>query len=462
MDEQFINKVINKYNSFRKKLEEQIKSIQFKVSNNDCYLIIDSWDNELTRIIKNYESNKINNKNRPSSTFYLPRKNLEFVNSISSIFEYINKNNKFRLISKDFIELLKEELNLNLNQNNIVSYYTGNNKLIFEFNGNENYAILLNCSSIKYYTLYFLDIKTNKSPNKDLYRNILSYKETVDVIKKKDFKDIILSEKEFKSNNTNNSSNNKNNSYIKWEKKDENNYNPYKKTNDRYFKKNEINKNNQVISYSNELNNKSEKNINSREEINENKNENNYSKRRFYRGKTGNNNLYDNRTNGNTLKKIEENKMEYEAGSNQSFKRSRFRYGIEKQNNEREQLGRETNEIDIKEKQNENLKNDIKEKDKKINDLLKENKTIQNEYENKEKIINEINKENDFMKKELKKLDEEIKKLKNENNNLQNQNKELIKSNNNKNEEIKKISNINEKNEKEIKDLKNNNKDIEK
>ena len=36
MDEQFINNVINKYKSFRQNLEEQIKSNQIKLQNNDC------------------------------------------------------------------------------------------------------------------------------------------------------------------------------------------------------------------------------------------------------------------------------------------------------------------------------------------------------------------------------------------------------------------------------------------
>ena len=45
MDEQFINNVINKYKSFRQNLEEQIKSNQIKLQNNECYLIKDNWDN---------------------------------------------------------------------------------------------------------------------------------------------------------------------------------------------------------------------------------------------------------------------------------------------------------------------------------------------------------------------------------------------------------------------------------
>jgi len=61
--------------------------------------------------------------------FILPKQNPEFINDISSFVECINKWNKFKLISKKFIDLVNERLNLKLYQNSIVKYYTGNNKL---------------------------------------------------------------------------------------------------------------------------------------------------------------------------------------------------------------------------------------------------------------------------------------------------------------------------------------------
>ena len=150
MDEQFINNVIYKYKSFRQTLEEQIKSNQIKLQNNDCYLIKDNWDNALSRIINSYEVSK-NSKHTKytqysSSTFTLPEQNPEFINDISSFVECINKWNKFKLISKELIDLVNEKLNLKLYQNSIVKYYTGNNKLIIEFQSKkENYAILIKC-----------------------------------------------------------------------------------------------------------------------------------------------------------------------------------------------------------------------------------------------------------------------------------------------------------------------------
>ena len=105
MDKQFINKVINKYKSFRQTLEEQIESNQIKLQNNDCYLIKEYWDKEINRIITIYE--KYSNTN-----FTLPGQNPEFINDISSFVECINKRNKFRLISKDFFDLVNKKLNL--------------------------------------------------------------------------------------------------------------------------------------------------------------------------------------------------------------------------------------------------------------------------------------------------------------------------------------------------------------
>ena len=215
MDEQFINKLINKYKSFRETLEEQIKSEQIKSQYNECYLIKDIWDNEINRAISNYELNKKFKKNKNSSiNFTLPRQNPEFINDISSFVEFINKRNKFKLISKDFFGLVNEKLNLNLSQNSIIKYYAGNNKLIIEFKDkNENNAILINCPLLKFYTLYFIEIKKNDRQNKSLYYKILSIKEFNEKIKNEEFNNVIFTKEEFinKKNNNNNNKNNINN-----------------------------------------------------------------------------------------------------------------------------------------------------------------------------------------------------------------------------------------------------------
>ena len=96
MDEHFINKVINKYKSFRQNLEEQTKSYQIKLQNSDCYLIKESWDIVLNRAISNYGNPPRSRYTKnTSSTFSLPQQNPEFINDISSFIECINKRNKF-------------------------------------------------------------------------------------------------------------------------------------------------------------------------------------------------------------------------------------------------------------------------------------------------------------------------------------------------------------------------------
>ena len=161
MDEQFINKVINKFKSFRQAFEEQIKENQIKLQKNESYLIKDYWDKEINRIIINYEPSKKPKYTKYSSTiFTLPKQNPEFINDISSFVECMNKRNKFKLISNEFNDFVNEKLNLNLSQNSIIKYYTGRNKLIIEFKGkNENNTILINSPLSIYYKVYFIEKK---------------------------------------------------------------------------------------------------------------------------------------------------------------------------------------------------------------------------------------------------------------------------------------------------------------
>ena len=51
-------------------------------------------------------------KKYSSSDFTLPEQNPEFINDISSFVECINKRNKFKLISKELIDLVNGTLKL--------------------------------------------------------------------------------------------------------------------------------------------------------------------------------------------------------------------------------------------------------------------------------------------------------------------------------------------------------------
>ena len=365
MDDQFINKVINKYKSFRQALEEQIKVNKIKLQNNECYLIKDYWDNEINRIITNYETSK---KSKYSNTnFTLPRQNPEFINDISSFVEGINKRNKFKLISKDFFDLVNEKLNLNLSQNSIIKYYTGNNKLIIEFKGkNENNAILINGALSKYYKLYFIEIKKNDWQNKNLYNKILSIKEINGKIKKEEFNNIIFTKEEFiKNNNNNNNNNNKNN--INNENKNKNER--YKTYQNKYVK-NYCNNNNNNDNNTKEDNNK---NINSnnryiKNQLPEDKNKNKwksdiYSKNEKNEVKTPQFlKKRDNNIKEDNSKKTEEFKLKYRDGNFPRIKScGRLLNENERPKYETGKLRGESNGVSIKDNQNqiEDLKKKI-------------------------------------------------------------------------------------------------------
>jgi len=350
MDEQFINNVINKYKFFRQNLEEQIKNNQIKLQNNDCYLIKDNWDIALSRVINSYELQKKFKRN--NANFTLPKQNPEFINDISSFVECISirKWNRFKLISKELIDLVNEKLNLKLYQNSIVKYYTGNNKLIIEFkNKNENNAILINGPLSKYYIFYFIEIKKNDWENKSLYNKILSIKELNEKIIKEEFNNIIISRKEFINNKNNNSSiknnfNKQNNNIIK---EQNNSFNSYPR---KYFRLYHNNDNNSKEDNNKNINNSILNNIyqlSQQESSYSNKwrrnlfltnpinrpNIQNLNKREYtYK-------INDKRIKEDNSKRIEEPKVQYDISSYQRYKNFR-RYG-----NENEKPKYETNKL---------------------------------------------------------------------------------------------------------------------
>ena len=380
MNEQAVNNLINKYKFFRQNLEEQIKSNQIKLQNNDCYLIKDNWDIALSRVINSYELQKKSNyKKYSSSTFTLPDQNPEFINGISSLVEFINKRNKFKLISKELIDLVNKKLNLNLYQNSIVKYYTGNNKCIIEFKGkNENNAILINCLSLKYYTTYFIEIKNNDLQNKTLYNKILSIKELNEKIRKDEFNNIIFSEKEFINNKNNNSSNNnnfnkQNNNIINEQNNSTNsyqrkygrpyhiNYNNSKEDNNKNINNNTLNNRNQVQQQEGRPSYKWGRNLSSANSINITNNQNVEKREYTYK-------IDDKRIKEDNSKKIEEPKVKYEVGSYQRNKNYR-RYGNENENSKNETTklrgvnsgaNLKGNEIEDLRKQINDFKNEIK------------------------------------------------------------------------------------------------------
>lgn len=203
MDEQSIFSS-KKYFSFKNELEKKIKDTKISLDNDICYLIKVSWIDEFAKVFNNYFS-----ESRPSREYgniyiseaYL-KKNIEFVNDISSAINCLKEKEDFQLLNKKLLESFYGN-NYELRKNNYVNFYAGNNKIIIEFIKRfEQYSLLL-VNPLSYEKeIYFIDIKKFFFKNQ-LYREILSYNENISnfVSKKPYYKNAIKSFSDFTNNN---------------------------------------------------------------------------------------------------------------------------------------------------------------------------------------------------------------------------------------------------------------------
>ena len=144
MDEESFISIKNNYYDFRKGLTKKIKNCSISVENEDCYLIEESWHNQLMDYFNKYDKMKRKNKIRKKTDFleFIPELEEESVNNFSSVINNINANKRMKLINYELIESLYDDDILN--DMNIVKYYSGNNKIIIEYKKkNENKALLL-------------------------------------------------------------------------------------------------------------------------------------------------------------------------------------------------------------------------------------------------------------------------------------------------------------------------------
>ena len=114
MDEDSYISIYNEYYNFRRQIFKNIKSNKITMDPKDCYLLEETWINDLIEYFNKYdelkEQNKINHK--LDYLNYLPEDDPEFINDIPSILDCIKNNKKFMLVSKKLIESIydKEEL----------------------------------------------------------------------------------------------------------------------------------------------------------------------------------------------------------------------------------------------------------------------------------------------------------------------------------------------------------------
>lgn len=198
MDEEFIAKLANLYNSFQNTLESKIKDKEISSNNEECYLIKD-YDNKLNKIIKNYELCRKYNRYSFESSCSLPEPP-DFINDISSMIVCIKNNINYKLIQKEVIHLINKKNKLNSNKGQLAKYYTGNYKIIIEFIGkSEHKALLLDRTLSRHYTPYLIK-KNNNPTDVQLYNDILSIKDnniTSFLSRNREYNNIIISKEKF-------------------------------------------------------------------------------------------------------------------------------------------------------------------------------------------------------------------------------------------------------------------------
>ena len=191
MEEQFFIKIKSSYEQFRAQLMGHINNPSITLDSEDCYLILEDWENKLKECFDSYDSlQKQNNENTNLNDDILKKNKPVIINNFSEITRSIIDKKKYTLISKKIIEYIYGEEYIK--DKCIIKYYSGNNKLIIEYNNNKDNnnskALLL----------------INPFNNHEIYKNmfiILIYNNEKNILYKK-----ILSEKidfnfEFKQNN---------------------------------------------------------------------------------------------------------------------------------------------------------------------------------------------------------------------------------------------------------------------
>ena len=197
MDEEFIAKLANLYNSFQNTLESKIKDKEISSNNEECYLIKD-YDNKLNKIIKNYELCRKYNRYSFESSCSLPEPP-DFINDISSMIVCIKNNINYKLIQKEVIHSINKKNKLNSNNGQLAKYYTGNYKIIIEFIGkSEHKALLLDRTLSRHYTPYLIK-KNNNPTDVQLYNDILSIKDNITsfLSRNREYNNIIISKEKF-------------------------------------------------------------------------------------------------------------------------------------------------------------------------------------------------------------------------------------------------------------------------
>ena len=176
MNEKLYFEIKNKYLNFSENFPKNIqKSLKINESQ-DFYLIEDSWIVKLKDIFEDYNKNNNENKNEIRKEFnYLSffQKNCpKFINSFSAAVNYLKNEKHFKIISKELIDAAYSKKDLNLN--NFITFFTGNNKLLIAFKDNNHYKSILLLNALDDINQKLFVIFISNIENKELIKEILN------------------------------------------------------------------------------------------------------------------------------------------------------------------------------------------------------------------------------------------------------------------------------------------------
>jgi hypothetical protein len=216
MDEQ----IIKEYDSFETSLNKKIKSKVVILANNYYYLIKENWHNKINGLINCIKNNQLDKSKDDNILLEMKKEEPEFIDDISFILDCLLNKIKIKFISIKLFKLIYDK-NILKNHNKVL-FSSGNNRIIIEYEGKQENALLLinpleNISRILLIsTLNQLELLSDKN---HLYKDLIK-KEKLDLDKiyikyyriltnLKDFSDIYSSQINKENNQSKNGKINK-------------------------------------------------------------------------------------------------------------------------------------------------------------------------------------------------------------------------------------------------------------
>ena len=178
MEEEDIISIKNIFYDFKEKISKDINNNSISMDNEDCYLIEESWSNELVECLNRYHDYKNKNKIKKNQNLeeYLPQNEPKFIKNFSDIIKCLKSNKNMIIVTRELMLSIYEEDGLKIC--NIIKYYSGNKKIIIKFDNDNNKALLLiNPDNIiqNNNNIFIISIKKDKTKEENIcFQEILS------------------------------------------------------------------------------------------------------------------------------------------------------------------------------------------------------------------------------------------------------------------------------------------------